>query len=210
MSRGIQTDTPKHMIFGRISRFLSRRLSMIRKYLKNLQLRARWALWFSVANALLATLIGLRYLSVANVTLDPEVLAFLSTYWLGHFSLLAFVVWLLVMIPLAFVITATGIFKWLAVVIASLATTALVVDTFVYIQYRFHINNFIFDLLINDRDGHIFSFSVASWLMGIAIVAVIIMIQLLFTKQLWKMVNSCSKNTATLVVCQCLCIFFFR
>ncbi|OMH25557.1 DUF3413 domain-containing protein [Motiliproteus sp. MSK22-1] len=167
---------------------------MISQYLKNLQLRARWALWFSVANALLATLIGLRYLSVANVTLEPEVLAFLSTYWLGHFSLLAFVAWFLVIIPLAFIITAAGVFKLLAVVIASLATTALVVDTFVYIQYRFHINSFIFDLLMNDRDGHVFSFSVASWLMGIAIVAVIIMVQLLFTKQLWKMVNSCSKT----------------
>src|SRR5690606_32157279 len=57
---------------------------------------------------------------------------------------------------------------WLAGVAALCYTTAFIlmfIDTSVFDQYRFHINYFVIDLLLNDPDGQVIHFPIIMWIL---------------------------------------------
>ncbi|WP_242495619.1 DUF3413 domain-containing protein [Salinicola tamaricis] len=49
---------------------------------------------------------------------------------------------------------------------------ALLLDTVVYAQYRFHVNLFMVSLFLNDKNGEIFDFTTSTWLVVGACVVV--------------------------------------
>jgi len=129
----------------------------------NLFHRWRWLGAWTLANLLLAWLIASRYVPY----IDPDGAmqwGYLSLVFLGHLALL---VWLgaLPLFLLATVIRG----KWLWLVTTLWASTLqllLLLDTFVYAQYRFHLSGFILDLLLN-AGGDVFSFSWVVWSLAI-------------------------------------------
>ena len=62
-----------------------------------------WGHWFALFNILLASLLGSRYLFVADwpTTLAGRIYSYISL--LGHFSFLVFAVYLLILFPLTFI-----------------------------------------------------------------------------------------------------------
>ncbi|MDY7116427.1 DUF3413 domain-containing protein [Halomonas sp. SSL-5] len=125
--------------------------------------RWRWLGAWTLANLLLAWLISLRYLP----HIDPEGVeqwGFLLLVFLGHIALL---VWLgaLPLLLLAPLLRAPWL--WLVTTLwAGLLQLVLLLDTFVYAQYRFHLSGFILDLLVN-AGGDVFSFSWLAWSLAI-------------------------------------------
>ncbi|MBS3666369.1 DUF3413 domain-containing protein [Vreelandella boliviensis] len=121
--------------------------------------RWRWLGAWTLANLLLTWMISLRYVGYIQPE-GAEQWGYLLMVFLGHLSLL---VWLgaLPMFLLATLLRGIGL--WLMTTLwASGLQLLLLLDTFVYAQYRFHLSGFILDLLLN-AGGDVFSFSWVAW-----------------------------------------------
>lgn len=122
----------------------------------------KWLLVFTFINLVLVQLVSTLYVYQSGVY--PSTLyawLFLLVYWFGHLFFLS-AVSSLVTIPILLI---GGGGKWARCLIATLAAAILIflfIDTFVYAQYRFHINFIVLDLFLNGH-GQIISFSNATW-----------------------------------------------
>jgi membrane-anchored protein YejM (alkaline phosphatase superfamily) len=122
----------------------------------------RWAGWFLLANILFAQLIGLRYF--VGVPQGPDTFlawVWVLTYWCGQFASLGAVVFLL-LTPIYLLTPFYRVHRVLSSLLGSLLLSFILADTFVYSQYRFHINKFVLDLFFMGK-GQIISFSWFTW-----------------------------------------------
>lgn len=99
----------------------------------------RWLGWFTAANAALAALVGLRYLWIYPFPSDLPGLGYALLTWVGHFALLATVV---VLLPTALLVMLWP--RWraaqaLGATLAALLLALVVLDSSVFVQYRFHL-----------------------------------------------------------------------
>lgn len=131
--------------------------------------RLRGTLALALCQLPLVWLIALRYLPFMEVPHDGWGILYLVLTWIGHFGLLVLLGWVLLLIP-ALVLPSRLLWP-LAALVAAFGASALLVDTVVYAQYRFHVNYFMVSLFLNDKNGEIFSFSIETWLIvaGVAL-----------------------------------------
>lgn len=134
---------------------------------------AKWILVFTFANLVLVQIVATLYMYQSGVYPSTEYAwLFLATYWFGHLFFLSLVSSFL---TLPILLVGRG-GKWSRYVIAAVAGAVLIflfIDTFVYAQYRFHINFIVLDLFLNGQ-GQIISFSTGTWvLMGALFVGVL-------------------------------------
>ena len=140
----------------------------------------RWLGWFAFINGCLASLIALRYIAYMG-PLDGLVGAlYLPLTMFSHFTLLALLL-TLVLLPLALLWPRFLPVATLGVVLAGTAIVILIIDTFVYSQYRFHLNGFVL-ALIWDAGDEIFDFSWFTWLSGIAIAALVVLLEAIIAR----------------------------
>ncbi|MBU3008877.1 DUF3413 domain-containing protein [Cobetia amphilecti] len=128
---------------------------------------------FSLAILVLIWLVATRYLpftpfpqGVSAASLSGW--AYLATTWLGHYGLLAQLLWLPLGL-LGMILPARSARRWLwlpAGILAGSALSALIIDSLVYAQYRFHLNGFMLSMFLNDSNGEIFEFDATTWLLG--------------------------------------------
>jgi len=124
----------------------------------------QWAGWFLFANIIFAQLIGLRYF--VGIPQGPGTFlawAWTLAYWCGQFASLGFLIFLL-LIPLFLLTPFYKIHRFFVSLVATALLIFIFADTFVYSQYRFHINKFVIDLFILGR-GQIISFSWMTWIL---------------------------------------------
>lgn len=103
----------------------------------------RWSSWFFCINTLLLLLVSLRYLSVIEFPEDNAAKLFGALSFVGHFASITFIGFLLTL-PLILLIPNRGLITFLANIIAISLLTGLLVDTFIYQQYHFHMNTMVF------------------------------------------------------------------
>lgn len=125
--------------------------------------RLRFSLLTSLLGVLIFCLIGTRYLSWMPWPETGWGWAYLITTYLSHYWFLS--------VLLALPLLGLSLFLprlWLAGVAALCYTTAFIlmfIDTSVFDQYRFHINYFVIDLLLNDPDGQVIHFPIIMWIL---------------------------------------------
>ncbi|MEH6469988.1 MAG: DUF3413 domain-containing protein [Halopseudomonas sp.] len=166
---------------------------MIANYFSRVRLQARWALWFALINALVAGLISMRLLAPTDFNANPVSMAFVASNWVAHFSTLGFATWLVVLLPLAILLPLAGVYRAIALLLFFIVQFLLLIDTFVYLQYRFHINGFIVDLILNDSEGQIFSFSAMAWAMATAMALLLLAAEVVIARWLWGKVSRVAK-----------------
>jgi membrane-anchored protein YejM (alkaline phosphatase superfamily) len=122
----------------------------------------------------------------------------------GQLGLLSF----LLVIPL-YVLAKLAINKKIiviaALILSCIGLTALVADTFIYQQYRFHINAMVMELFIAGG-SEIISFPLAMWLMIIGLVIVLVVAQMLVVKGLTRYIAHSHKTHKALIYLIPLCI----
>ncbi|GHC25597.1 choline-sulfatase [Kushneria pakistanensis] len=129
--------------------------------------RLRGTLAFALCQLPLVWLAALRYVPFMEVPHEGWGIVYLLLTWVGHFGLLVLLGWGLLMAP-ACVLPRRYLWP-VAALVATLGLGALLVDTVVYAQYRFHVNYFMVSLFLNDKNGEIFSFSLETWAVVIAV-----------------------------------------
>lgn len=138
----------------------------------------KWATVFWLLNALLLTAVSFRYWQWIVIPADNgrSVLYLLTTQYglFGAFCLLALAAHcLLCFLP-------GRLFRLTGVIIGFTLAAALMIDTLVFAQYRFHINGVVLEMLFEGRD--VVDFSWFTWLVGAGIGTILLAAQLLFSR----------------------------
>lgn len=129
--------------------------------------RLRGTLALALCQLPLVWLIALRYIPFMEVPHDGWGILYLLLTWVGHFGLLVLLGWVLLIVPAC--VMSSRLLWPLAALLASFGLSALLVDTVVYAQYRFHVNWFMVSLFLNDRNGEIFNFSPETWVIVVGV-----------------------------------------
>ncbi|MGE3920567.1 MAG: DUF3413 domain-containing protein [Gammaproteobacteria bacterium] len=144
----------------------------------------KWLFWFSFGNCLLLWLIGLSYLQhvtfLSSKMIFPYGKFLISTYltftYLGHLAVFALSP-LLLMLPIAYFYTEKRLIIPLAITCNTLITLFILIDTFVFNQFRFHLNGIVFTMLLSSEASEIFDFSWFEYFILFFLIAIIVFIE---------------------------------
>lgn len=157
----------------------------------------RWLTIYTLCNVFVALLISLRFYQNSPSSVIGYVFGLLQA--VGQLSFL-------LAIPL-YVLTKLAINKKIiviaALILSCIGLTALVADTFIYQQYRFHINAMVMELFIAGG-SEIISFPITMWLMIIGLVIVVVVAQMLVVKSVTRYIAH-SQKTHKALIYSCLC-----
>lgn len=105
-----------------------------------------WGHWFAFFNGFLAMIVGFRYLDTVGYPETWIGWGYLAFSTIGHFSFLAFIVYLVLIFPVTLLLPYSKILRGYAASIATLSLCILLYDTIIYDDYGLHLSPFVFDL----------------------------------------------------------------
>ncbi|WP_024872884.1 DUF3413 domain-containing protein [Tolumonas lignilytica] len=142
-----------------------------------------WGHWFTFFNILLALFISSRYI-LANPWPETQLgVGYLVLSWLGHFSFVGFITYLLTLFPLSFLIPNQKIMRNCSVVIAVIVLSILLVDTQIYHVFKFHITPTVWDLLLKEAESK----SKLNWNFLFIVIPVLFLLELVISNYAWRM-----------------------
>ncbi|WP_108946783.1 DUF3413 domain-containing protein [Shewanella halifaxensis] len=146
-----------------------------------------WGHWFAFINGLLAIIVGYRYLDTIGLPESFIGWGYLVISTIGHFSFLAFMVYLVLIFPITLILPYSKILRGYAAVVATLSLCILLYDTVIYDDYGLHLSPFVFDLAWADLNALLRGTSYI--ITPIAILA----IELTLANFLWKRIEKIRK-----------------
>ena len=163
----------------------------------------RWLTIYTLCNVFVALLISLRFYQSPPNSAIGYIFGLVQA--VGQLGLLSF----LLVMPL-FVLAKFSNNKRIivigALILSCTGLTALLADTFIYQQYRFHINAMVMELFIAGGN-EVISFPLSMWLMIIGLVIVVILAQVLVVKGVNRYITLSNKSNKTLIYLIPMCIF---
>jgi len=156
----------------------------IRYFMRKLLLKQ--GAWVFLLISPLYILIATRYFSYFSDAGNLTTLGYLTILTLGHFITLAFLTYVLLYVPLV-LIFPNKTFAWIWVAIsASFGLIILVIDTFVFGLYRFHINSYTLELLFGGAGGQIFEFNIFQYVLMGGLIIILLVVLLFSSNKLFK------------------------
>ncbi|HEY1844861.1 MAG TPA: LPS biosynthesis-modulating metalloenzyme YejM [Buttiauxella sp.] len=160
------------------------------RYREKVSQMVSWGHWFALFNILLATLLGSRYLFVADwpTTLTGRIYSYLSV--IGHFSFLVFAAYLLILFPLTFVVMSQRLMRFLSAAFATAGMTLLLIDSEVFTRFHLHLNPIVWELVINPDQSEM----ARDWQLMFISVPAILLIEMLFATWSWQKLRSLGRR----------------
>ncbi|MBQ1783346.1 MAG: DUF3413 domain-containing protein [Gammaproteobacteria bacterium] len=112
-----------------------------------------WGHWFSFANSLGAALFGMLYLLFNQSQTTIASLCFNIIYGLGHFAVLTFIAYLILLFPLAFVVRHPRSYLIIGALLAAAAWTMLALDLLLFAKHGLHLAQYMWAILLEDAKG---------------------------------------------------------
>jgi hypothetical protein len=150
-----------------------------------------WLTLFTLINIAIASIIALRYYQVHSVPSTMLGYIFAITYIVGQIGLLSFIL-VCPLYLLAKIKSYSKLVKFLAISLGCIGLSLLLADTFIYQQYRFHINAMVVELFIAGG-SEVISFSLTMWIIIIAAACTVIFLQQLIANYIDKKFSTLSK-----------------
>lgn len=147
-----------------------------------------WGHWFAFYNGLLAIIVGYRYLGTVGFPESIVGWSYLALSTIGHFSFLAFIVYLVLIFPITLLLPYSKILRGYAAVVATLSLCILLYDTIIYDDYGLHLSPFVFDLAWADLNGLLQGTSYIITPIGI------LALELTLANYLWKRIEKIRKR----------------
>lgn len=147
-----------------------------------------WGHWFAFFNGFLAMIIGVRYIETIGAPDSWIGWGYLIISTLGHFSFLAFIVYLVVLFPITLILPYSKILRGLAAVAATISLCILLYDTIIYDDYGLHLSPFVFDIAWADLNALLQGTSYIVTPLGL------IILELTAANYLWKRIESIRKS----------------
>lgn len=160
------------------------------RYREKVSQMVSWGHWFALFNILLATLLGSRYLFVADwpTTLTGRIYSWLSV--IGHFSFVVFAAYLLILFPLTFVVMSQRLMRFVSAALATAGMTLLLIDSEVFTRFHLHLNPIVWELVINPDQSEM----ARDWQLMFISVPVILLIEMLFATWSWQKLRSLGRR----------------
>ena len=162
-----------------------------------------WGHWFTFLNIFLTILLGSAYILYSPNT-DYTSLGnfYLIISWFGHFSCLAFLIYMLLLFPFSF-IGSLRFYRIFAVTMAVILLAIMLVDIKIYQQIKIHLSLSVLELFF-EQEG--FSTGINFNFLYIAI-PVLILIECYFSHLAWKhiYIHNYKKTTNAFVAMFLLC-----
>ncbi len=162
------------------------------------QQTTHWLHRYIFINFLLALLISSRYLAPHELSESVIANVFIVSFTINQIGLFTLLITALLRFITIFVHNIKLI-KPLAIFVSSLALCALITDTFIYQQYRFHFNSMLLELLI-EGGTEIFSFTWAMWFQMVAMVIAFFGLQIFICEFIWRKQGSHDFKIRTLIM----------
>ncbi|MBR9728969.1 DUF3413 domain-containing protein [Shewanella intestini] len=147
-----------------------------------------WGHWFAFFNGFLAMLIGVRYIRSVGGPDSIIEWVYISISTIGHFTFLAFIVYLVFIFPITLLLPYSKILRGYTAVVASIGLYALLFDTLIYDDYGIHLSPFAFDLAWQDLGTLLHSTSY------ISVPIAILVLELTAANFLWKRIEKLQKK----------------
>lgn len=112
-----------------------------------------WGHWFAFANSLGVALFGLLYLLFNQSPSTAASLFFNIIYGLGHFAVITFVAYLILLFPLAFVIRHPRSYLIVGALLAAAGWTVLALDLLLFAKHGLHLAGYMWAILLEDAKG---------------------------------------------------------
>lgn len=162
-----------------------------RQYREETSQRISWGHWFALFNILIALLISARYAFNTDWpnTLFGKLYFFISLF--GHFSFVVFAFYLLLLFPLSFIIKNNRTYRSIAVLIATISMTVLLVDTEVFKRFYLHLSPLVWDLLVNPDEAELSR----QWQLLFVPMPLIFLAEMLYSRWCWHKLRSFNRQT---------------
>ncbi|MCH9644477.1 MAG: DUF3413 domain-containing protein [Gammaproteobacteria bacterium] len=151
---------------------------------------------YFLLNLTLLYLIGSRYLFAAGFNHDGWGLGFMLSSYFGQLGLIALISALLLPKALSLFSQNPKIIWPILIAINTVLSLYLLVDTFVYHQYSFHMNGIILQMIFSRHMSQVFEMNGLMWLAIIMMCLALLFIQILFLKIASRNKNNTPKKIA--------------
>jgi membrane-anchored protein YejM (alkaline phosphatase superfamily) len=162
-------------------------------FIKKNRILLRWILWFGFANSIILWLAATHYipmlfpLDLPDATFFGKVLVtiYIVITYFSFFTLWAMLPLIIVLFPLVCVTKRPLYLQSTAVLISSFVLIFIIIDSHIFLLYRFHINMTLLRMMFA---GHFIEFFAFSWLeLGAAILFVFLigLLEIVIAKILW-------------------------
>ncbi len=160
------------------------------RYREKISQMISWGHWFALFNIIVALILGSRYLLVADWPASLAGRIYAYTSWIGHFSFIAFAVYLLIIFPLTFVVMSQRLLRFLSAIIATGGLTLILVDSAVFNRFHLHLNPVVWELVINPEQSEM----ARDWQLMFISVPAIFLVEMLFATWSWQKLRSLNRR----------------
>ena len=153
------------------------------QYRENVSRLISWGHWFLFFNILLGMLIAIRFIIATPWPTTGLGQFYLLVSWVGHFGFIGFILFLLTIFPLTFICTNQRLLRSLSILIAVAIQTLLLIDTQVYHLLKFHLNPFVWSLLLEPAQSK----ANLNWNFLFVVIPLLFLLELLISSATWNM-----------------------
>ncbi|WP_158380011.1 LPS biosynthesis-modulating metalloenzyme YejM [Candidatus Williamhamiltonella defendens] len=159
-------------------------------YREKLSQMISWGHWFVLFNIFLTLIFGSRYLFVSDCPTSFLGRVYALVGWLGHFSFIIFVVYLLILFPLTFIIFSQRLLRFFSVILATSWLALLLIDGEIFTRFHLHMTPMIWAFLINPEQTQMSR----DWLCLFIAIPIIFSIEMLVSIFCWQKLRTSTKK----------------
>ena len=152
-------------------------------YLKNDLVK--WIVSFSIFNSILFILFSFRYSGYVETASSVLSWFYLLMTTIGHLGIIP-LLGIVLSVAFSFLLKKFKFILAVSVIFNSIGLIFLTVDSFIFSQYRFHLNKFVLDMLLGGGAGDIFQFSGFMYFITIGSVLLLLSFELFVGNWIWK------------------------
>ena len=152
-------------------------------YLKNDLVK--WIVSFSIFNSILFILFSFRYSGYVETASSVLSWFYLLMTTIGHLGIIP-LLGIVLSVAFSFLLKKFKFILTVSVILNSIGLMFLTVDSFIFSQYRFHLNKFVLDMLLGGGAGDIFQFSGFMYFITIGSILLLLSFELFVGNWIWK------------------------
>lgn len=152
-----------------------------------------WGHWFALANIVIAIFIAGIYLFSSRFPDTALGTLYLLSNWLGHISFLTFFGFVILVLPLCYLVPNHKVVRGIGSVVAASALAFLALDALFYTRHGVHLGFSSADFVKDQTSSAIASFSLSQWSFMIVLFVAWLLFQLTLANAVWKRLKRLQK-----------------
>ena len=150
---------------------------------------SRWGHWFTFFNILIALTISSLYVFSSPAPSTAIGVAYLFSNWIGHIAFLTFIGFVILILPLCYLVSNVKVVKAAAALVAAVGLALLAFDALLYVKHGVHVSFSSAELVKSETRIMMDTLGWQQWGMLVLLFVVWLSFQLLLANALWKRIE---------------------